>query len=76
MVAWSPDPFPGQVISPKVDRHRGVRLIVVHLAFGPPPDPSKPPYYHPADAAQERTLEMYFKPDSRNPNNATPQPTP
>jgi hypothetical protein len=45
LVAWAPGPHPGQSIEPKVDRHRGFRLVVVHLRYGPPPDPSRPPYF-------------------------------
>jgi hypothetical protein len=43
LVAWTPDPHPGQELRPAVDRHRGFRLIVAHLDYGPPPahdDPS------------------------------------
>jgi hypothetical protein len=45
LVAWAPDPHPGQAIEPKVDRHRGFRLVVAHLDYGPPPDASQEPYY-------------------------------
>jgi hypothetical protein len=37
LVAWSPGPQPGQDLRPKVDRHRGFRLVVAHLDYGPTP---------------------------------------
>ena len=45
LVAWTPGPHPGQKIEPKVDRNRGFRLVVVHLKYGPPPDPGGPEYF-------------------------------
>ena len=45
LVAWTSDPHPGQKITPKVDRNRGFRLVVVHLKYGPPPDPGGLPYF-------------------------------
>ena len=33
LVAWGRDPIPGQAIVPRVDRHRGVRLVLAHLKF-------------------------------------------
>ncbi|MDB5350842.1 MAG: hypothetical protein JWN86_2089 [Planctomycetota bacterium] len=50
LVAWAPDPHPGQKMTPKVDRHRGFRLIVAHLQYGPPPDPGGVDYYKPVAA--------------------------
>lgn len=37
LVAWDPRPHPGQDLRPKVDRHRGLRLVLAHLDYGPPP---------------------------------------
>jgi hypothetical protein len=37
LVAWNPQPHPGQVLRPAVDRHRGLRLVLAHLEYGPPP---------------------------------------
>ncbi len=48
LVAWTENPHPGQTIEPTVDRHRGFRMVVAHLRFGLP-DPSRWPYYNPAD---------------------------
>jgi hypothetical protein len=45
LVAWAPGLLPGQKIEPKVDRHRGLTLVVAHLAMGPPPSPDEPPYF-------------------------------
>ena len=45
LVAWTPGPHPGQKIEPKVDRNRGFRLVVVHLKYGPPPDPGGLEYF-------------------------------
>lgn len=45
LVAWAPDAHPGQNLEPAVDDHRGFRLVVVHLKYGPMPDPSSPEYY-------------------------------
>jgi len=50
LVAWAEGPHPGQNIEPAVDRHRGFRLVVVHLKYGPPPSPSLPPYVDPPAA--------------------------
>jgi hypothetical protein len=44
LVAWAPDPHPGQAMTPKVDRHRGFRLVVAHLKYGLP-DPDGADYY-------------------------------
>jgi hypothetical protein len=45
LVAWAPSLLPGQKVEPKVDRHRGLTLVVAHLALGLPPNPDEPPYY-------------------------------
>ncbi|MEO6809459.1 MAG: hypothetical protein ABI353_10160, partial [Isosphaeraceae bacterium] len=45
LVAWAAKEHPGQSITPKVDRHRGFRLVVVHLRHGAPPNPAAAPYY-------------------------------
>ena len=37
LVAWTPKPHPGQELRPTVDRHRGFRLVVAHLDYGPTP---------------------------------------
>lgn len=50
LVALATGPHPGQVLEPAVDRHRGFRLVVAHLKYGPPPDPGRPPYYSRDDA--------------------------
>jgi hypothetical protein len=42
LVAWTPEPLPGQKIEPAPDRHRGLTAVVIHLRNGPPPDPSGP----------------------------------
>ncbi len=39
LVAWTDQVQPGQVIEPAPDRIRGLSLVVVHLRFGPPPNP-------------------------------------
>ncbi len=44
LVGWSTDPIPGQVLTPEVDRHRVLTLVVSHLRYGPPPSPSAPLY--------------------------------
>ena len=44
LVAWAEGPHPGQNLEPAVDRHRGFRLVLVHLKYGPPPSPFLPPY--------------------------------
>jgi hypothetical protein len=49
LIGYAPDPHPGQKIEPAVDRHRGVRLVVVHLRFGPLLDAGQEPYYAPGD---------------------------
>jgi hypothetical protein len=39
LVAWARDAQPGQTIAPRVDRHRGIRMVVAHLRFAnPDPD--------------------------------------
>jgi hypothetical protein len=35
LVAWTRQPQPGIAVTPNVDRHRGVRLVVAHLRFPP-----------------------------------------
>jgi hypothetical protein len=45
LVAWADGPHPGQRFTPRIDRHRGVRLVVAHLRFGNP-DPDASPYRH------------------------------
>ena len=45
LVGWVADPHPGQVLTPAVDRHRGFRVVAVHLRPGPPPDPAGPSYF-------------------------------
>jgi len=61
LVAWTPEPFPGQRIEPAVDRHRGFTLVVAHLAYGPPPSPDTPTYdrsprsVRPDDAGRRNT---------------------
>lgn len=42
LVAWTPDPHPGQELTPAVDRHRGFRLVVAHLDYGPVPAHDSP----------------------------------
>jgi hypothetical protein len=37
LVAWNPQPHPGQQLRPSVDRHRGLRLVLAHLDYGPTP---------------------------------------
>lgn len=37
LVGWMGDPQPGQSLRPGVDRHRGLRLLVAHLDYGPSP---------------------------------------
>ncbi len=44
LVAWTPDVQPGEALEPAVDRHRGIRLVVAHLSYGPTPDPLGPLY--------------------------------
>jgi hypothetical protein len=44
LVGWSPHPSGGLKLAPGVDRHRGFSVVVVHLAFGPPPAPAGPSY--------------------------------
>lgn len=46
LVAWTPGPHPGERITPAVDRHRGVRFVVVHLKYAPPPVPSAGTNYY------------------------------
>jgi len=50
LVAWSPKPQPGQVITPKVDRHRGFQLVVAHLNYGGEPIPTTQPDAESAEA--------------------------
>jgi hypothetical protein len=38
LVAWTAKEVPGQMIEPKVDRHRAVTVVVAHLKYGYPPD--------------------------------------
>src|SRR5262249_21281076 len=45
LVAWVDGEHPGELITPKVDRHRGFRLVVVHLDYGNLPSPSEGLYY-------------------------------
>jgi hypothetical protein len=45
LVAWADQPHPGERFDPGVDRHRGFRLVVAHLQYGSPPDPTAKPYY-------------------------------
>jgi hypothetical protein len=52
LVAWARDAHPGQVIAPKPDRHRGVRLVVAHLRFGLP-HPGDPAYHTPTFAQDD-----------------------
>lgn len=54
LVAWSPQPIGGQTITPEVDRHRGLTLVVAHLRFGPPPSPNAPEYNQLALGASEK----------------------
>ncbi len=42
LVAWVPQPMPGQTIDPPTDRTRGCTAILVHLRSGPPPSPDGP----------------------------------
>lgn len=42
LVAWTPDPHPGQELTPAVDRHRGLRLVVAHLDYGAAPPHDAP----------------------------------
>lgn len=44
LVGWVRDSWPGQTVQPAVGRHRGVTLVLVHLASGPPPGPGLPVY--------------------------------
>lgn len=44
LVAWVPQPMPGQTIDPPTDRTRGCTAILVHLRHGPPPSPDGPHY--------------------------------
>jgi hypothetical protein len=39
LVAWVPRTMDGQVIDPPVDRQRGFTAVLVHLRYGPPPNP-------------------------------------
>ncbi len=39
LVAWVPRAMDGQVIDPPVDRRRGFTAVLVHLRYGPPPNP-------------------------------------
>ena len=59
LVAWADGPHPGQRLDPKVDRHRGFRLVVAHLEFGAPPNPADPPYFRAPTAVEERHVEEY-----------------
>ena len=43
LVAWAADPHPGETIAPKVDRHRGFRLVVAHLRYDATPEVSGDP---------------------------------
>lgn len=52
LVAWTEAPQPGERLTPGVDRHRGIRLVVAHLRFGMP-DPSVLPYYDPSKPPDE-----------------------
>ncbi|MDE2509005.1 MAG: hypothetical protein KGM43_17505, partial [Planctomycetota bacterium] len=54
LVAWSPRPIGGQTITPEVDRHRGLTLVVAHLRFGPPPSPNALEYNQLALGAPEK----------------------
>ena len=60
LVAWAPDPQGGQKMEPKIDRHRGFRLVVVHLKYAPPPSPAAPEYFSPpkpvASAREHREI--------------------
>ncbi len=47
LVAWADGPHPGQEMKPKVDRHRGIRLVVAHVRYPASPDPAGPEYYQP-----------------------------
>ena len=58
LVAWTPGPHPGQVMEPKVDRHRGFRLVVAHLRYGPPPDPGGVEYYRPHRDSKGTTTQF------------------
>ncbi len=39
LVAWVPKAMDGQVIDPPVDRQRGFTAVLVHVRYGPPPNP-------------------------------------
>jgi hypothetical protein len=62
LVAWAAGVLPGEKVEPKVDRHRGLTLVVAHLAFGSPPSPDEQPYSSykaggPSRAAAEAPVE-------------------
>lgn len=40
LVAWTEDSHPGMELRPRVNRHRGLRLVLAHLEYGPSPEPA------------------------------------
>lgn len=44
LVAWTPRAVSGMEITPEVDRRRALAAVVVHLRYGPPPNPAGPNY--------------------------------
>ncbi len=61
LVAWSPGPRGGMTLEPKVDRHRGFSLVVVHLTVGAPPAPDGPHFNSLAPGAAEPSADDDFR---------------
>jgi hypothetical protein len=57
LVAWTPGPMPGQKIDPPVDRPRGFRIVVAHLEYGAPPNPTAKPYFTPQSKPDDKRAE-------------------
>ncbi|GAC1472202.1 MAG: hypothetical protein NVSMB9_19190 [Isosphaeraceae bacterium] len=67
LVAWAPRPVPGPLIEPKVDRHRGISVVVVHLRMSPAPSPEGPIYN--SAPRQHPTNQSHTHPSPRVPLN-------